>query len=64
MKINGGVLESGAGVFEGLEKDILAYATGIYSASEMAKRFGAPIGAVEECFYALNERCLAYMAQF
>ena len=50
--------------FEGLEKDILAYATGIYSASEMAKRFGAPIGAVEECFYALNERCLAYMAQF
>lgn len=64
VKINGGVLESGAGVFEGLEKDILAYATGIYSASEMAKRFGAPIGAVEECFYALNERCLAYMAQF
>ncbi|NBI71445.1 radical SAM protein [Clostridiaceae bacterium] len=64
VKIEDGVLVSDAGVFGGLERDILACATGVYPASEMAERFGVAIGAVEECFCALNERCLVYMAQF
>lgn len=64
IKIEKGKLVSDVGVFEGLERDVLCYATGIYSAGQMAEQFHTSISAIEECYYSLNERCLVYMSEF
>ena len=58
------ILLSEAGEFRGLEKDILMYATGVYSAKEMADKFSVSIEEIEKTYYALNERCLTYMSEF
>ncbi|MDO4339112.1 MAG: radical SAM protein [Eubacteriales bacterium] len=64
IKIKGGRLISDVGVFENLEKDILTYATGLYTASQMAEMFHTSIAVIEKCYYSLNERCLVYITEF
>lgn len=57
-------LISDVGIFKGLEKDILTYATGIYSALQMAEKFHVTIEEIETRYYSLNDRCLVYMTEF
>ena len=64
IKFDNGKLVSDVGEFEGLEKDILSFATGIYTAEELTRIFNVSIDEVEQIYYNLNERCLVYMSEF
>ena len=64
IKFDNGKLVSDVGEFEGLEKDILSFATGIYTAGELANILNVSIDEVEQSYYNLNERCLVYMSEF
>ena len=64
IKFDNGKLVSDVGEFEGLEKDILSFATGIYTAEEFANILNVSIDEVEQIYYNLNERCLVYMSEF
>lgn len=64
IKICDDKLVSDIGVFEGLEKEILTYATGIYSAIQMSERFHVTVKEIENSYYELNDRCLVYMTEF
>lgn len=55
---------SKVGSFSGLEMQILAYATGIYTATEMAELFQVTIEQVMCIYEKLNKRCLVYMSEF
>lgn len=64
VKISGDKLVSDVGIFQGIEKSILVYATGVYTAEEMAGKFHVTIEEIENTYYDLNDRCLVYMAEF
>lgn len=62
--INDGIMKSEAGVFTGLEMNILANAAGIYTAWEMADMFHVSIEKIKRVYGSLNNRCLVYMSEF
>ena len=64
IKLDGDKLVSDVGEFVGLEKDILSFATGIYTAIEMAQKFNVTIDEIKRCYDELNDRCLVYMSEF
>lgn len=64
VKVEGEILYSEAGEFSGLEKDVLSYATGVYSVRKMAEKFLVSIEQLEEVYKKLNQKCLAYMSVF
>lgn len=64
IKIEDDKLISDIGVFEGLEKNVLEYATGVYSAIQMAEKFDVSIVDIENCYNELNDRCLVYITEF
>lgn len=53
-----------AGIFRGLEKDILVNASGVYCVREMAKKLLVSVKDIEMAYTRLNNRCLAYMSEF
>lgn len=64
IKFERDILISDIGEFAGLEKDILMYATGVYTAVEMAEKFKVTIQEIEESYDKLNDKCLVYMSEF
>lgn len=64
IKIEDGKMFSDVGVFEGIEMYILMYATGIYTAAQMAEQFHVSIDTIEHGYLELNNRCLVYMTMF
>lgn len=53
---------TGAGTFTGTEREILLYATGIYSAADLSARLSVSMEEIREIYESLNSRCLAYMS--
>lgn len=64
IKIEKNRLISDVGVFEGVEKNILENATGVYTANELSQKFNVSINDIEKVFYNLNNRCLVFMSEF
>lgn len=58
------VLHTEAGDFTGTERDLLLYATGIYTAQEIADLLNMQIEEMKQAFLSLNNRCLLYMSQW
>ena len=58
------VLITKLGTFSGLEKDVLKYATGIYSAKMLSEKLNVNIEKIEKIFYKLNNKCMLYMSEF
>lgn len=52
------------GEYEGLDKDVLLNATGIYTAKEIANRLAISIDKIEDIFYKYNDKCMLYMSEF
>lgn len=58
------ILRTEAGDFTGTERDLLLYATGIYTAREIADLLKVPIEEIERVYFSLNNRCLLYISQW
>lgn len=62
--LDGEQLVTKFGEYEGLDKDVLLNATGIYTAKEIAKRLGISIEEIKDVFYRYNDKCMLYMSAF
>lgn len=62
--IDGNSIITEAGEFTNLDKDVLLYSTGLYSAKKISKILNITIDELKNIYNKLNNKCLVYMSDF